>query len=543
MESKNTSKNMRKQLKLWIGINALLCFVLIPFIFCFAAEQPRRGGTLVAVTAKDPSTLNPALTAEGTLHHIIDDVIEGLVEVDGNWDVHPGLADSWDISPDGLRVTFHLAKDVRWHDGKPFTSKDVQFSLMEVAKKYSPVGNAVMANVRSIETPDEHTAIFLMDKVYAPLVTAMVPFNCPIIPRHLYEGTDILKNPHNVSNPIGTGAFKFKEWVRADHMTLVRNDDYHKAGLPYLDRIIFQFITDPSARALAFEKGEVDLLGSGACSMQDFERLAMLPNVTPSRTPGDTCVVMIAINQHDNKILANKKVRQAIYHAIDRQFISDKARYGVNPPLDTPIPDVFESFHNPNVRKYEYNLAKANKFLDEAGYPLGANAIRFKLRLVHEHGIGDGIVPSSQMIKPMLKKVGIEVEMVPMERPVMFEKAFKKYDFDLFTTSYGAKMDPAIGVSRAYTTESIQGTPFSNVARYSNSEVDKLFQEAAQTMDQKKRAIAYQKIQEILTEDLPYLWLYAFGNMDTQIARSTFKNVFVTINSPEYTGVWWTGKK
>ena len=492
---------------------------------------------------KDPSTLNPALTADMMTHHTMHEVFEGLVELDGGFNPQPGLADSWDVSPDGLRVTFHLAKNVRWHDGKPFTSKDVQFSLMEVVKKYSPVGAAVMANVRSIETPDEHTAIFLMGKVYAPLVAAMVPFNCPIIPRHLYEGTDILENPHNVSNPIGTGAFKFKEWVRGDHMTFVRNDDYHKAGLPYLDRITFQLITDPGARVLAFEKGEVDLLGSGACSMQDFKRLALLPNVTPSTTPGDTCVVMIAINQHDNKILANKKIRQAIYHGIDRQFISDKARYGVNPPLDTPIPDVFESFHNPNVRKYEYNLAKANKFLDEAGYPRDANGIRFKLRLVHEHGIGDGIVPTSQMIKPMLKKVGIEVEVVPMERPVMFEKAFKNYDFDLFTTSYGTKLDPAIGVSRAYTTESILGKPFSNVARYSNSEVDKLFEEAGETMDQKKRSRAYHKMQEILTEDLPYLWLYAFGNMDTQIAKSTFKNVFVTINSPEYTGVWWTGKK
>jgi peptide/nickel transport system substrate-binding protein len=537
------TKNMRKQLKLWIGINALLCFVFIPFIFCFAAEQPRRGGTLVVAAPKDPSTLNPAITADGTLHHIIHDVIEGLVEVDGNWDVHPGLADSWNVSPNGLTITFHLAKNVRWHDGKPFTSKDVQFSLMEVVAKYNPTGTKVMSNVKSMDTPDDHTAVFHMKKVYAPLISGLIPFNCPIIPRHLYEGTDILNNPHNISNPVGTGAFKFKEWVRNDHITLVRNNDYHKAGLPYLDRIIFKIMMDPSTRAISFEKGEVDLLGCGALGMQDFKRLASLPNVTFAPTPGDSNVVMIAINQHDNKVLANKKVRQAIYHAIDRQFISDKAWFGRSPPLHTPIPPVVKLFHNPNVKKYEYNPAKANKMLDEAGYPRGANGIRFGLRLVHEAGIGWGIVPTSQTIKPMLEKVGIKVTVVPMERPVMFEKAFKNYDFDLFTTSYGLKGDPAVGVSRSYTTESITGEAFVNVVRYSNLEIDELFEKAAGTMDQNERARFYYKIQEILTEELPYLWLYSPGNMDTNLAKSTFKNVFLTDMSAEYTKVWWTGGK
>lgn len=494
-------------------------------------------------SCKDPSTLNPALTTDMNTHHLFHEVYEALIELDGNFVPRPGLAESWEVSPDGLSATFHLKKNVRWHDGKPFTSKDVQFGLMEVAGKYSPLGKRVMANVRSIETPDDHTAVFRMKKVFGALIPVNNAYNCAIVPRHLYEGTDILKNPHNVSNPVGTGPFKFKEWVKGDHITFVRNDDYHKPGLPYLDRIIFRMIRDPSSRALTFEKGEIDVLGVGGALMQDFVRLKSLPNVTCSPTPGDPIIVLIAINQVDNKILANKKVRHAIYYAIDRQFMCEKARYGVNPPLNTPIPPVFGAFHNPNTKKYEYDPAKAEKLLDEAGYPRGAKGVRFSLTLVYEHGRGQGVVPSAQMIKPMLKKVGIQVKVVPMERPVMFEKAFKNYKFDLFLTTYGGKGDPAAGISRCYTTSSILGKPFSNVARYSNPEVDRLFDEAAASMDQKTRGRAYHKVQEILTEDLPYMWLFAPGSFDTCIAKSKVKGVFETIHGPRYDNTWLAGGK
>jgi peptide/nickel transport system substrate-binding protein len=537
------TQSIRKVLKPWIGMAALLSFILIPFITFSSAEQPRRGGTLVVSTNKDPSTLNPALTTDMNVHHVFHDFYEALIELDGEFIPRPGLAESWEVSPDGLAVTFHLKKNVIWHDGKPFTSKDVQFGLMEVAGKYNPLGRKIMATVRSIETPDDHTAVFRMKKVFGPLIPVNNAWNLPIVPRHLYGGTDILKNPHNVDNPVGTGPFKFKEWVKGDHITFVRNDDYHKPGLPYLDRIIFSIIRDPSSRALAFEKGELDVLGVGGALMHDFVRLKSLPNVTTSPTPGDPVIVLIAFNRHDNKILANKKVRHAIYHAIDRQFISNKARNGVSPPLHTPIPPVFGVFHNPNTKKYEYDPAKAEKLLDEAGYPRGTKGVRFSLSLVHEYGRGHGVVPAAQMIKPMLKKVGIEVKIVPMERPVMFEKAFKNYEFDLFLTTYGGKGDPAAGIARCYTTSSILGKPFSNVARYSNPEVDRLFDEGAASMDQNTRAKAYHKVQEILTDELPYMWVFAPGSMDTVIAQSKVKEVFQTIHGPRYDNVWLAGER
>jgi peptide/nickel transport system substrate-binding protein len=423
----------------------------------------------------------------------------------------------------------------------PFTSKDVRFSLMEVVAKYQPRGKLVMANVKSIETPDDHTAIFRMNKVYAPLFLGLCANNCPIIPKHLYEGTDILKNPHNFSDPVGTGAFKLKEWAKGDHITLVRNDNYRKPGLPYLDRIIFKVIKDATSRSFAFEKGEVDFLDHENCNYADYKKLSLLPNVTASPPFGGPRVALIAFNQRDNKILANLKIRQAIYHAIDRQFISDKARYGLNPPLDSAIPKSLRDFHNPNVKKYEYNPAEANKLLDEAGYPRGADGIRFSVRLTDIAGI-HFTEKAHQIIKSMLREVGIDVKLEVLELSLIIDKVFKKYDFDMFTNSYATGGDPSIGIARAYVSTEIRPAPFVNLARYSNPEVDRLFNEGAASMNRKTRAKAYFKAQEILAEELPYIWLFEHA-FDTNLVKSNFKNCFQRVYGPRFNEVWWTGER
>lgn len=536
-------ENKRRQgcMKLWECVAALLFFILIQVLICSAAEQPKRGGTIVLAYGADPSTLNMAMTYDGNTGRPMAEVFEGLVELDRDGESLPGLADSWEISPDDRTITFNLAKNVKWHDGKSFSSKDVKFSLTEVVGKYHPQGMELMKNIKSIETPNDNTVVFHMQNVYPPLFTALVSRTCPIIPRHLYEGTDILKNPHNFSDPVGTGPFKFKEWMRGDHLTLVRNDNYRKPGLPYLDRIIFKVIKDMNALCLAFEKGEVDFLDYQNAVYTDYMRLSSLPNVTTSPIHGFPSVTQIALNQKDNKILANLKVRQAIYHAIDRQFICEKARYGLNPPLNSPIPAFYRDLYNPNVKKYEYNLSKANKLLDEAGYPRGPNGVRFKIRLTHEFAF-PYTEKASQMIKPMLREVGIDIEVMPLERAVVFDKVYNKYDFDMFVGAYGTGGDPAVGISRLYVSSEIRPVPLVNVARYSNPEVDRLFDEGASTMDRKKRAKAYYKVQEILTEELPYIWLFESA-YDTNLVKSTFKNCFQRILGQRFAEVWWVGGK
>lgn len=533
-----SSENRRNLLRSWVGMAVLLSVVLTPFLICSAAEKPRRGGTIVVGGNVDPTTMNPAITSDTNALRIWGEIFEGLIELDRDLKVLPGLAESWDISSSGLTITFHLVRNAKWHDGKPFTAKDVQFSLMEAVGKYHPRGVRTMADVKSIETPDDYTAVFHMKRVYAPFLIGLNQKTCPIIPRHIFEGTDILKNP---SEPIGTGAFKFKEWVKGDHVTLVRNENYRKPGLPYLDRIIYKVIKDTASRGLAFEKGEIDYLDFWTMAIEDYGRLSSLPNVTSSPSHGVPSLVLMALNQKDNKILANLKVREALYHAIDRQFICNKARYGLNPPLHSPILSLFRDFYNPNVKKYDYNPAKANKLLDEAGYPRRADGVRFNLRLPYEPAFIFSEKPS-QIMKPMLREVGINVILEAMDRPLILEKVFKGYNYDIFITGYESGGDPEIGLSRLYHTSMIRPTGYVNVARYSNPEVDRLFDAAASAMDQKERAKAYYRVQEILTEELPYLWLYEYA-YDTNLVRSEFKNAFQRCVGPVFTEVWWTKGK
>jgi peptide/nickel transport system substrate-binding protein len=142
----------------------------------------------------------------------------------------------------------------------------------------------------------------------------------------------------------------------------------------------------------------------------------------------------------------------------------------------------------------------------------------------------------------MLREVGIDVKLVVMDRSVMYERVFGKYDFDMFVNAYSTGGDPTIGIARAYISTEIRPAPFVNVARYSNPEVDRLFSEGAATMDRKRRAKAYFKAQEILAEELPYIWLFE-GAYDTNLVKSTFKNCFQRSIGTQFVEVWWTGEK
>ncbi len=467
------------------------------------ADAPRYGGGVVVAVSADPGGLNPAVTTQGGVHLICGSIFSGLVAHDFNLNPVPDLAERWEVSPDGKTYTFHLAPGAQFHDGVPLTSEDVRFTFEQLLLKYhSRTRTSMGDNLRRILTPDPHTVVFEFDRPYAAFLQLVDVTNAPVMPKHLYEGTDPLTNPHN-TKPVGSGPFKFQEWVKGDHLTLARNEKYFKRGRPYLDRVVYKVMPSTAMAAIAFEKGEVDyflnpspldvgrLKNTGGFVVTDKGREAyatvetMIPNLT--RAP-----------------LSDLRVRRAVAHALDKKFLVDKLLFGMGEAATGPISRNLAWAYNPNVERYERDLALAGRLLDEAGHARGADGTRFRLKFVH----ASSYAKVAEAVRDQLREVGIAVDLQQMEFGAAVDAVYVKKDFDLGFASFENGPDPDIGVKRTVVSTNIGPIPFSNGAGYRNPKVDKLFSLAASELDSQKRAAYYFEAQDILVKDVAYFWLY-----------------------------------
>ncbi|MDU6244223.1 MAG: ABC transporter substrate-binding protein, partial [Bradyrhizobium sp.] len=239
------------------------------------AAEPRRGGTLNLVIQPEPPILVSLTHTAGPTTRVSPKITEGLLTFDLDFRPRPQLATDWQVSDDGLRYTFALRRGVKWHDGRDFTSADVAYSI-SLLKQHHPRGRGTLSSVREVETPDAHTATIALDKPAPYLLAALTASESPIVPRHVYEGSDPLNNP-NGRAPIGTGPFVFKEWQQGSHIILERNPTYWDPGKPYLDRIVVRFIADANARAVALETGEIHLAPDTPVPLGQIEALKSNP--------------------------------------------------------------------------------------------------------------------------------------------------------------------------------------------------------------------------------------------------------------------------
>jgi len=372
MKTKHVSK--------FIWVLVLAAALIIPSL----ASAQKRGGTMVMLVQPEPPNLASYISTSAPIGMVAAKVYDGLAEYDFDLKPIPSLAESWDISPDGKTITFKLRKGVQFHDGKPFTSADVKFTVFEVLKKFHPRGASTFRDVTAIDTPDPHTAIFRLQTPAPYLMMALSGYESPMVPKHLFENTDIRNHP-NANKPIGTGPFKFVEWNRGQFVRLDRNANYWKKDQPYLDRVVVRFIPDSATRTAALEKGEAHFAGMGAIYYSDVRQLEKLPHISVT-TKGyemSSPIVELYFNTQ-KKPFDNPKVRQAISYAIDRQVVIDNVWFGFGKPATGPINSNFKVFYTDKVKNYQApnGIEIANKLLDEAGYPRGANGIRFEI--VHD---------------------------------------------------------------------------------------------------------------------------------------------------------------
>jgi len=472
-----------------------------------AQGQPVRGGTLSMILNPEPPVLVTGVNSASPVAGISPKMFEGLVTYAPDFKMVPQLATSWDQSADGKTVTFKLRPNVKWHDGKPFTSADVQYSFMEILKKVHSRGKATFLYLTAVDTPDPLTAVFRFSEPSPYAMRALAGLESPIMPKHIYEGSDPLKNPANVK-PIGTGPFKFKEWERGNYIMLERNPDYWDAGKPYLDALIFRIIPDGSARAVALESGAVQYGTQYIVPLNDVARLAKLPhlNVTTAGYEYNTSVNYMEFNLR-RPYLQDRRVRQAIAHTINTDFLVKNVWFGFAEKATSPVTNKQKDFHTANIPQYPYDLKKAEALLDEAGYKKGADGIRFKVTIDWSPS-GEMFRQTAELLRQGLSRVGIAAEIRNADSPTYLRRVWTDNDFDINIYSASNIADPVIGIQRFYWSKSIQkGVTYSNGAGYDNPEMDKILEAAQVENDPAKRRKLYEDMQRLIMTDLPNMGL------------------------------------
>jgi peptide/nickel transport system substrate-binding protein len=502
---------------------ATTSFVSLP------AMAQKSGGTMVQITQPEPPNLAPYISTSAPIGQVTAKIFDGLLEYGFDLKPKPSLAESFEVSADGKTMTFKLRKDVKFHDGKPFTSEDVQFSIMEVLKKNHPRGIATFRDVTAVETPDAHTAILRLSTPAPYIVKALSSYESPMLPKHVYGQGDI-KTHANANTPVGSGPFKFGEWRRGEFVRLDKNPNYWRAGLPYLDRLVVRFIADSSTRTAALEKGEAHVAGLGAVPYNAAQKLATLSNIEVS-TKGTEMISPIVELLFNTKVAPfdNAKVRQAISYAVDRKFVVENVWFGFGKPAQGIISSNFQP-SGLFAAGVDFTVAdrieRANKLLDEAGFPRKADGTRFEFT----HDItpyGEEWQRFGETVQQNLAQIGIKVTLRYEDVAKWLKRIYTDYDYTMTSNFLFNLADPVLGVHRAVHSDRIRaGTVFVNGSRWSSPETDALMDKAAIEPNDAARSKLYAELVQKVSEASPIS--YVLEVQFPTVINKQFKNVIDT---------------
>ncbi|MEY4364016.1 MAG: hypothetical protein RLZZ24_1368 [Pseudomonadota bacterium] len=470
------------------------------------AQEPKRGGTLVVGTTQTPRHLNGAVQSGIATAMPSTQLFASPLRFDDQWKPQPYLAERWTLAEDGKSLTLYLRKGAVFHDGKPITSADVAFSIMAI--KANHPFQTMLGPVERVETPDAQTAIIRMSAPHPAIVLAMSPALCPILPKHIYEGGDLKNHPRNSADVVGSGPFKLVEFKPNQRVVLERFDKFFLPGKPYLDKVVFNITPDSSSLMLSLERGDIQVLPF-ATVPSDLKRIATNPNIalTSKGYEGIGPLNWLAFNM-EKKPLDNLKVRQAIAHALDRNFITKALMGGFAQVSEGPIVES-SPFAVKDVTRYAFDLKKSAALLDEAGFKAGANGERFKLTIDYLPNNDDQQKIVAEYVRAQLKKVGVTVEVRASADFPAWAKKIASHDFDLTMDVVFNWGDPIIGVHRTYLSSNIKPIVWTNTQSYRNAQVDELLNTAGGILNPTKRKAYYATFQKIVTEELPIYYVNA----------------------------------
>lgn len=463
-------------------------------------DTPKEGGTLTVTGHQEVASLHPD-DAGPTVHWVVvTQIHNALLEMDENTIFQPVLAEAApELSADGLTYTFKLRQGVKFQDGVEFTSEDVKYTYEWYMNKDNAAINAAdFESVASVEAPDPYTVVVTLKETYAPFIARVATKFIMPAKYHAATGNDAYK-----AKPVGTGAFTLKEWRAAEFTELTAFAD-HFRGKPHLDTFREEIVPEASVRAIGLETGEADS-AVWPLTPEDNLRLAEDPNFVTFISPS-TAVNHFPIN---NKLpqLSDKRVRQAIMFAIDRQTVIDEIFSGTAEIATGNLSPALAQYYNPDVAQYTYDVEKAKALLDEAGWAAGGDGVREKdgqkLTFTCTTITGDQTRrPEAELVQQYLKEVGIDMQLEEAPVATILETLRKgEMDAALFNWTYGGDYyDPDDGGT-------LHSGGASNFSQFSNPRVDELLAAGLRATSVEERAAAYKEIQAIVADEVPFIFM------------------------------------
>ena len=539
----------------------------------------KRGGALTVATISEPLTLNLAISTDAGSSGVLGYLFDGLTETSWLTDhVEPSLAESWEHSEDGLTWTFNLRRDMTWHDGEPFTAHDVDFTFNRIIYNHDiPASSRPSFHFRYLneatgeweELPmtvtalDDYTVQCVLPVPFAPFLRSMGTAIYPkhILESHVDDGTfastwDIDTDPSEV---IGTGPFTIGSYVPGERVVLQRNPNYwlkddEGNSLPYLDQIVQIIVEDFDAELDSFLNGESDTYGVLGEDLPQLEPLQDEGNFTIHRRGPAFGTTFLGFNMNPGgsgpgapylepeklEWFRNTQFRQAVAHSIDKDAIINDVQHGEGYPQWSSVSPAAGDFHNPSVRRFEYDLDKANEILDGLGWTDTngdgiredgeGNAIQFKLITNSGNSVRERV---GEIVTKGMTDIGLGVDYELVEFGDMVFSLTASYDWEAMIVGFTGGTDPYSGINFWHSSEGLhlwypnQPEP----ATEWEAEIDDLYVRASQELDHDKRVEYYHRAQEVAAENVPVIYTTLSERLTA--ARNVFGN-----STPTLYGLW-----
>lgn len=453
-------------------------------LFAFSAASlvvAQTKGTLVFGLSGNPDTLDPQKTAGTLTFQVVKSFYDTLVEPNTDGTIVPALAESWIVSPDGLIWTFKLRRNVVFHNGQPFTSKDVRASLERIKDEATASPKrSEFAAIKEIRTPDAATVVIVLSQPYAPLLASLASGWGAILP------SGLIASGHNFgAEPVGTGPFKFEKWIRDNKIAMVRNDTYWMKGLPKLAKVEFQIIPERAVQVQGLSAGVIDAVEF--IDPEDLPLFSSNPKVSIKKEL--TSLIMVMAMNCSREPLNDLRVRQAVNYAIDKQVVLDVA-YGGGKVGSTFL-DTGNAYYTDFSYLYPYNPDKARQLLKAAG----VDTREFTITVPQNYPLH---VKAAELIQQMLEKVGMHVKLQLVDWSTWLSSVYNGGNYDFTVIGHTGKLDPD-GTLAGYGT--------GKYVKWINPTAAQKIKEAAAISDFAARKKLYTEVLEIMAKEVPFVYL------------------------------------